>query len=1247
VNTLVAEYRKRVPNDPRSDDDLTLLLGQSNQDGRFNGYQDFVQDYSRLTAPEPVEPPPVGQEFRRGVSSGVNSLKSSAYGIGALGADVVGADSVKNALIQKYKDTEEQSAAEGPTVSKVEDIHSPSDVARYVAGKAGEMVPNVGEALLTGAAGALAGTAAEPVGGTVAGGIGGFIGRSAAKSALKAILEKGEDIVADKAVRGVVREQLEKLVAKEAVSDIAPATKQLLETEIKATARKYGANAAEVLNFAGLGAGSEFPHLVSTEGVTPQDARVGALIAGIGGGAGALLPATVIGKLFPGVGEEVATTYTKRLATEAAQHIPAAVVGMGAMELGNIAAERYADPKRRDQPLSEEELSRLMNAAVVGGMMGAVTAPIAAVPGGKFDKSVERHFENVPEDRRTQIAQLKGRMTEAEQAGLTPHAEDISAFRSLNPEESNFYTVTEPQKTPSSREVVNPATAAESQAGGSSSDIKTPGSETTSEAGGDSTTPPAPTGGVSQLVLNPKDGTFGFSNPEDLTKLQAKLADLRKAASVTVSETDPLIEAARTKARAQTNPTPSTAQKLSGNYEKGKLNIDGLNIAIENPKGSERTGIGPDGKSWSVKMDQGDYGYFLGTKGKDKDHVDVTIGPNPKVDTVYVVDQIDPKTGKHDEAKVMLGYESQVQAEAAYDASFSDGLGPQRRGAVTAMSKDQLKDWLKNGDMQKPLKYVKAEAPAVETKPIVTEIAAKPEAKPAVAETVTPPARVLKPEDVDVERRATYQESGRGRKGEKEVLEPAWFRPEGNESMLKLSERLISDSSPPTGDSRNTETYRVTALQDKETGKVHLVSTFENNDETRVTKFGDRKTLLDGKADKSNVKSWPLTTVLRTKSADGSNRYEVIGSARLNKTVENLHDEFPDRATFEKEFAGKVEADQSAVRAGASAVEEKVQQGANVHGQKAEAQMSDEELLAALENDEPSEGPAFEHEPEPLNLKPEEVKVLSEQMPKVETFDDLVDVLTRKQHGEPVISDELFKIIKKVSESDPQFFLDMENIGLPKTLKRYGYEIDTGTSGQVERSAPRPERSSVPNPEPGVQAGGGPAPAAVESEQDRARQTQPVESQQSPASGEAGNPESGDAGAGLKFSETSLASERETASMAEEPLLRSIHDAATRAGIDVQARNFRMDQGLLEKTNASGAYDPKTRTLYQVLGDTIGAQDVKTALHEVGHDVFASESPEVRERLLRSIDRLSDEALGVDLSADTRIRASDPCQFGT
>lgn len=155
-------------------------------------------------------------------------------------------------------------------------------------------------------------------------------------------------------------------------------------------------------------------------------------------------------------------------------------------------------------------------------------------------------------------------------------------------------------------------------------------------------------------------------------------------------------------AEAQTHPAPSEAQKEAGNYPKGKVTINGLDISIENPKGSVRSGTDAQGKPWQVTM-PATYGYILGTEGKDKDHLDVYLGPIAgHAASTYIVNQADPKTGKFDEHKVLYGFPSAKEAMATYDAAFSDGSGPTRGRSVVAYTEQQFQQWLKDGNHKVP-----------------------------------------------------------------------------------------------------------------------------------------------------------------------------------------------------------------------------------------------------------------------------------------------------------------------------------------------------------------------------------------------------------------------------------------------------------------------------------------------------------------------------------------------------------------
>lgn len=184
---------------------------------------------------------------------------------------------------------------------------------------------------------------------------------------------------------------------------------------------------------------------------------------------------------------------------------------------------------------------------------------------------------------------------------------------------------------------------------------------------------------------------------------------------------------------------PTEAQVEAGNYQKGHVKLDGLDITIETPKGAERKGIDSDGNPWSVTM-PGHYGYVKRSKGMDGDHVDVTIGPDPASDSVFVIDQVDADTKTADEHKVILGTKSPEEARALYEGQFSDGRGPDRLGGMVQMSRAEFKDWVKNGDTTKPIAATAAPAQVIDT--ATMQPAAAPTVEPGTAapDLTTPPA---------------------------------------------------------------------------------------------------------------------------------------------------------------------------------------------------------------------------------------------------------------------------------------------------------------------------------------------------------------------------------------------------------------------------------------------------------------------------------------------------------------------------
>lgn len=134
--------------------------------------------------------------------------------------------------------------------------------------------------------------------------------------------------------------------------------------------------------------------------------------------------------------------------------------------------------------------------------------------------------------------------------------------------------------------------------------------------------------------------------------------------------------------------------------------------------------------------------------------------------------------------------------------------------------------------------------------------------------------------------------------------EPAWtdFRPEDASNPTVLSQDLV-ESSRAFGGAKLRKvingklaeikqqglpvsvTHRVTAIQNRQTGKVYLVSTFKD---------GRRGTVLLDPASPGKTHA-TLDSMLK--------RYRVLGSARLDEPVQNLHQSFGSLKDFEENFA--------------------------------------------------------------------------------------------------------------------------------------------------------------------------------------------------------------------------------------------------------------------------------------------------------------------------------------------------------
>ena len=142
-----------------------------------------------------------------------------------------------------------------------------------------------------------------------------------------------------------------------------------------------------------------------------------------------------------------------------------------------------------------------------------------------------------------------------------------------------------------------------------------------------------------------------------------------------------------------TETDPTDAQIKAGNYKKGRFSWNGMQIVIENPRGSVRRGVSANGSIWRREM-TAHYGYISGTKGTDGDQVDVFMGRNPESEVVFVICQTN-KDGSFDEHKAILGTTNKRKACDLYLSHYPKGW---KCGEVVAMTVSQFKEWLNSGE---------------------------------------------------------------------------------------------------------------------------------------------------------------------------------------------------------------------------------------------------------------------------------------------------------------------------------------------------------------------------------------------------------------------------------------------------------------------------------------------------------------------------------------------------------------------
>ena len=102
------------------------------------------------------------------------------------------------------------------------------------------------------------------------------------------------------------------------------------------------------------------------------------------------------------------------------------------------------------------------------------------------------------------------------------------------------------------------------------------------------------------------------------------------------------------------------------------LHFDGLDLVIEWPAGSVRTGKSKKtGKTWEMPM-HAHYGRIQGTMSPDGEDLDFFMNPDPEAGSdVYVIHCMRPGGSTYDEDKIMLGYSTKRSAISAWKQHYA------------------------------------------------------------------------------------------------------------------------------------------------------------------------------------------------------------------------------------------------------------------------------------------------------------------------------------------------------------------------------------------------------------------------------------------------------------------------------------------------------------------------------------------------------------------------------------------------
>lgn len=124
------------------------------------------------------------------------------------------------------------------------------------------------------------------------------------------------------------------------------------------------------------------------------------------------------------------------------------------------------------------------------------------------------------------------------------------------------------------------------------------------------------------------------------------------------------------------------------------MDFQGIPIKVTHEPGSMKLGKTPDGRGWMTRM-KAARGVIKGLDGEGRREVKAWIGPNPESAQVYRIEQ-QTGAGEHDEEKLLLGFNTPVEAAEAIMGHYPEGKHPIR--SIHQLPIGGLEDWIADGE---------------------------------------------------------------------------------------------------------------------------------------------------------------------------------------------------------------------------------------------------------------------------------------------------------------------------------------------------------------------------------------------------------------------------------------------------------------------------------------------------------------------------------------------------------------------